>query len=165
MAIAFPHAKKTFRLMFKYGWFFTDVKYAPKEVRAMLRNWMATSITSSGAGMSGDLVFEDSNGNSGKRSKYAWRMCSVFINKTSESFIDGKSIITSELVVGPYTSVCVPGDRFSYNEARNHALITLKESALKIYNDTPLGDELPALFYITMNGFTSYNRRARGNKR
>lgn len=165
MAIAFNHADKTFRLMFKYGWFFTNVKYAPKDVRTMLRNWMATSITSTGAGLSGDLVFEDSNGHSGKKSRYAWRMCSVFINKTTTTVVNNEVVNTSELVVGPYTSVCVPGDRFSYNEARSHALITLKESALKLYSDTPIGAELPELFYITMNGFTSYNRRDRGNKR
>lgn len=165
MAIAFNHKDKTFRLMFKYGWFFTNQQYDPRAVRGMLRDWMSTSINNSKDNISGDLVFEDSKGHSGRKSLFAWRMCSVFINRTTEAYIDGKVTLTSELVVGPYTSVCVPGDRFSYDSARSHALATLKDSALKIYASTPPDTEIPELFFITMNGFTSYGTRKRGNKR
>lgn len=161
MAIAFTFGNNNYRLMFKYGWFMTNKDYHPREVRGKLRDWMATAITNTRESVPGDLVFNDPENNSGDKSKFAWRMCSVFINKTSTAVVDGVVVSTNEIVVGPYTSVCVPGDRFSYNEARYHALATLKESALKIYEKTPEGKDLPPLFHITMQGFVAYGKRAR----
>lgn len=164
MAIAFTLNNNNYRLMFKYGWFMTDHDYRPKDVRGMLRDWMATSIINANTAKPGDLVFSDPKGNSGKQSKFAWRMCSVFINKISTRVVDNEVIVDNQIVVGPFTSVCVPGDRFSYNEARYHALATLKESALRMYAKTEQGVELPSLFHITMQGFVAYGKRPRNRK-
>lgn len=161
MAIAFSLNKVSYRLMFKYGWFYTNQDYPRTVARRMLRDLMANSIVNSKESMHGDLEFNDDKGNSGKKSTFTWRMCSVFVNRIVKD-ADGK-VVESTIVVGPYTGVCVPGDRFQYNEARYHALITMHTAALKerahaIEHNRPI----PETFRIAMEGYVAYGKRPRG---
>lgn len=160
MAIAFKIKNTTYRLMFKYGWFYTNVNYQLADGRRIARDFMANAISNSHENLSGDLMLFDEAGNNGKASKYIWRMCTTFINKV-EVGVDGKNIST--LIIGPYTSVCVPHDRFSYQEARTHALLTLRDAALREYTRAKRRNQEPhADFFISMDGFVAYGKRKRG---
>lgn len=166
MAISVALNGKQYRVMFKYGWFHTNINYPLRVARQMVRDLMAASVVNIKEPVSGDLVFHDDKSNHIEdKAKYVWRMCSVFINEVTETVVNGEVVTTNTIVAGPYTSVCVPGDRFSYEEARNHALATLKDSALNIYDHARINNkDLPQEFFVIMAGYTAYNRRPRKRK-
>ncbi len=156
MAVQFTFGDADYRLMFKYGWFYTNSALKTTVGRMWCREQMFGNIwANNNKRESGDLEFFD-NGCDNETSKHTWRMCSVFIVKLVDT-PDGHS--KNEIVFGPFTSVCVPGDQFSYEFARYYAIATLKDAALDMYTKAKrMGEDCP-LFHIAIQAFITWNTR------